>query len=70
MARSGRGSLRIGINLGDVIVEDGDIHGDEVYVAARLEASAEPGGICVSGIVYDQVRGRLDWPSTTSENRA
>src|SRR4029079_12437152 len=48
------------INTGDVIVEDGDIHGDGVTVAARLEALAEPGGICVSGIVHDQVRGRLD----------
>ena len=52
--------FRIGINLGDVIVEDGDIHGDGVNVAARLEALAEPGGICVSAIVRDQVHGRLD----------
>jgi len=53
--------FRIGINLGDVIVEDGDIHGDGVNVAARLEATAEPGGICVSGGVHDQVRGRLEY---------
>ena len=52
--------FRIGINTGDVIVEDGDIHGDGVNVAARLEALAEPGGVCVSAIVHDQVRGRLD----------
>jgi adenylate cyclase len=52
--------FRIGINLGDVIVEDGDIHGDGVNVAARLETLAEPGGICVSGIVHDQVHGRLE----------
>jgi TolB-like protein len=52
--------FRIGINLGDVIVEEGDIHGDGVNVAARLEALAEPGGICVSTIVRDQVEGRLD----------
>jgi TolB-like protein/Flp pilus assembly protein TadD len=43
-----------------VIVEEGDIHGDGVNIAARLEALAEPGGICVSAIVHDQVRGRLD----------
>jgi len=52
--------FRIGINSGDVIVEDGDIHGDGVNIAARLEALAEPGGICVSAIVHDQVQGRLD----------
>ena len=52
--------FRVGINLGDVIVEDGDIHGDGVNVAARLEGIAAPGEICVSGVVYEQVRGRLD----------
>ena len=53
--------FRIGVNLGDVIVEDGDIFGDGVNVAARLEALAEPGGICVSRVVRDQVRDRLDF---------
>jgi adenylate cyclase len=52
--------FRIGINLGDVIVEDNDIFGDGVNVAARLEMLAEPGGICVSGAVRDQVGQRLD----------
>jgi len=52
--------FRVGINTGDVIVEDGDIHGDGVNVAARLEALAESGGICVSAIVHGQVEGRLD----------
>jgi len=52
--------FRIGINSGDVIVEDGDIHGDGVNIAARLEGLAEPGAICVSAIVQSQVEGRLD----------
>jgi adenylate cyclase len=52
--------FRIGVNLGDVIIEDGDILGDGVNVAARLEALAEPGGICVSRVVRDQVRDRID----------
>ena len=51
---------RIGINLGDVIVEDGDIFGDGVNVAARLETMAEPGGICISAAVRDQVGDRLN----------
>ncbi len=52
--------FRFGINLGDIIVEDNDIFGDGVNVAARLEALAEPGGICVSGAVHDQVGSRLE----------
>jgi adenylate cyclase len=52
--------FRIGINLGDVIVDDDDIFGDGVNIAARLEALAEPGGICVSAAVCDQVGGRLE----------
>src|SRR5271169_572483 len=52
--------FRIGINLGDVIVEDDDIFGDGVNIAARLEALAEPGGICISGAVRDQLHNRLD----------
>ena len=55
-----RMEFRIGINLGDVMVADRDIHGDGVNVAARLEGRATPGGICVSAIVRDQVQGRLD----------
>ncbi len=51
--------LRIGINIGDVIVEEGDLYGDGVNVAARLESLAEPGGICLSGSVYEQVKRKL-----------
>jgi adenylate cyclase len=51
--------FRIGINLGDVIIEDGDIFGDGVNVAARLQGLAQPGGICVSGAIRDQVGDRL-----------
>jgi adenylate cyclase len=51
--------LRIGVNLGDIIVEGSDIYGDGVNVAARLEALADPGSICVSGKVYEEVRTKL-----------
>ncbi len=54
--------FRIGINLGDVVIDGDDIQGDGVNVAARLEGLADPGGICVSGGVYDQVRDRVDAP--------
>jgi class 3 adenylate cyclase len=53
--------FRVGINLGDVIAEGEDIFGDGVNIAARLKALAEPGGICVSRVVRDQVRDRLDY---------
>src|SRR6516162_3774763 len=52
--------FRIGINTGDIVVEDGDIFGDGVNVAARLEALAEPGGICVSARVQEDAVGKLD----------
>ena len=59
MSEERRIRFRIGINLGDVIVEDDDIFGDGVNVAARLEALAEPGGICISRVVRDQIRDKL-----------
>ena len=52
--------FRIGINVGDIVVEDGDIFGDGVNVAARLEALAEPGGICVAARVQEDAAGKLD----------
>ena len=52
--------LRIGINLGDIIIEGGDIYGDGINVAARLEAIAEPGTICISGTVFDQVKDKIE----------
>jgi adenylate cyclase len=52
--------FRIGVNLGDVIVEDDDIHGDGVNIAARLERLAEPGGICLSGDAYRQAKGKIE----------
>ena len=55
--------FRVGINLGDVVVEDdGDLMGDGVNVAARLEGVADPGGISLSSAAYDQVRGKLMSP--------
>src|SRR3954471_16885818 len=51
--------FRIGINLGDILIEGDDILGDGVNVAARLESIAEPGGICLSGAAYDQVREKI-----------
>ena len=51
--------FRVGINVGDVIVEGDDIHGDGVNVAARLEGLCGPGEVYISGTVYDQVAGRL-----------
>jgi adenylate cyclase len=55
--------LRMGINLGDIVItEDGDILGDSVNVAVRLESIADPGGICISGKVFDELEGKLSLP--------
>jgi adenylate cyclase len=61
ISRERRIEFRIGINLGDIIMDEHDIYGDGVNVAARLEALAAPGGICVSRVVRDQVRDKLDF---------
>jgi adenylate cyclase len=58
-AEDGRLVFRVGINIGDVIVEPHDIFGDDVNIAARLESIAEPGGICISSSAYDRIRGKL-----------
>ena len=60
MTEASRIEFRIGINLGGVIVQDEDVYGDGVNVAARLESLADPGGVCVSGAVFEQVKGKLD----------
>ena len=62
MPEDRRIKFRVGINLGDVIVEDDDIFGDGVNVAARLEALSDPGGICISRTVRDQIRDKLAYP--------
>src|SRR6185369_9093376 len=52
-------NLRIGVNLGDVLVEGGDLYGDGVNVAVRLQTLAEPGGILIAGPIYDQIRNKV-----------
>ncbi|HEY1431583.1 MAG TPA: adenylate/guanylate cyclase domain-containing protein [Stellaceae bacterium] len=62
--------FRVGINLGDVIVDEDDIFGDGVNVAARLEALAEPGGICISRVVRDQIRDKLPYAFSDMRERS
>jgi adenylate cyclase len=62
LADARRIDMRIGINLGDVIVEDDDVHGDGVNIAARLQGLAHGGGIVVSGTAYDHLQGKLSLP--------
>jgi adenylate cyclase len=60
VAREGEFRLRIGVNVGDVVIEGGDILGDGVNIAARFEAVAEPGGVAISGAVREYIIGRID----------
>jgi adenylate cyclase len=62
--------LRIGINLGDIITSDSDVHGDGVNIAFRLEPLAEPGGICISATVHEHVRAKLAYPFENRGERA
>ena len=51
-------TFRIGVNLGDIVTEEGDIHGDGVNIAARLESVAQPGGVCIADVVHQNVVGK------------
>jgi class 3 adenylate cyclase len=61
-AEDKRITFRVGVNIGDVIAEDDDIYGEGVNIAARLEALSEPGGVCISRTVRDQIRDKLPYP--------
>jgi len=61
LAKEEQMRFRIGLHVGDVIVQGDDLFGDGVNIAARLEALAEPGGICISGTARDQIRGKLPY---------
>ena len=62
LPRDRRMSFRIGLNLGDVIARDGDLFGDGVNIAARLQTLAEPGRVCVAGSAYEHVIGKVSFP--------
>jgi adenylate cyclase len=70
VAEDRRITLRIGINLGDVIIDGEDIYGDGVNIAARLESLAEPGGICISRAVRNQIRDKLSYTFEDLGSRA
>src|SRR6202049_3733572 len=64
-----RMEFRIGVNLGDVMVEGDQIYGDGINVAARLESLADPGGICISGTVHDRYETSSRWATRTAASR-
>src|SRR5215470_1180382 len=59
--RGGSIAFRIGVNIGDIIIEGDDIFGDGVNVAARVESECEPGSVCLSGSAFEQVRGKTEF---------
>lgn len=61
VAEDSKVQIRIGVNLGEVLQDRGEIYGDGVNLAARLESAAEPGGICISSSVYEQIAGKVDY---------
>src|SRR5262249_1339678 len=70
LADGKRIDLRIGINLGDILTSDADIHGDGVNIACRLEPLSDPGGVCMSATVHEHVRAKLAYPFEDRGERA
>src|SRR5712671_189571 len=70
LPQDGRIEFRIGIHIGDIIIDDNDIFGDGVNIAARLEGIAEPGGVCISDDTYRQIRGKVEigWDDLGQQN--
>lgn len=69
LAENERLEFRVGVNLGEVIHDRGDIYGEGVNLAARIQELAEPGGVCVSGTVYEQIQGKVEFAFTDLGHR-